>query len=76
MTIWRRSGEPLASFLLVGALAFTACHGRAQVGAAASVRAVPELPALSDLAWAALVLSLSEEGGYFDTDNLILNERS
>lgn len=35
-----------------------------------------ELPALTDSAWAELVLSLSEEGGFFDTDNLISNEGS
>ena len=45
-------------------------------GAPPAARSVRELPALSDSAWAALVLSLSEEGGYFDTDNLISNERS
>jgi hypothetical protein len=42
----------------------------------AAPTAVRELPALSDSAWGALVLSLSEEGGFFDTDNLISNERS
>ncbi len=42
----------------------------------AAPAAVRELPALSDSAWGALVLSLSEEGGFFDTDNLISNERS
>lgn len=68
----RRLPRGFPAFLLFCALAFGACDGRAQVGAT-STRA---LPALSDSAWAALVLSLSEEGGYFDTDNLISNERS
>jgi hypothetical protein len=51
----------------------TAAPRRALPPAARSVRA---LPALSDSARARLVLSLSEQGGFFDTDNLISNERS
>ena len=67
----------LAPLALCCALTLTACDGRAQVGASRGEnRALLELPALSDSAWGALVLSLSEEGGYFDTDNLISNERS
>ncbi|HSR42437.1 MAG TPA: hypothetical protein VLL48_09700, partial [Longimicrobiales bacterium] len=31
---------------------------------------------LADSSWAALVLRLSEPGGYFDTDNLVSNETS
>ena len=72
----RRLGV-LASLVFFCALTFTACDGRAQVGSSqVSSRALLQLPALSDSAWGALVLSLSEEGGYFDTDNLISNERS
>jgi hypothetical protein len=66
----------ILALALLGALPLTACDGRAQVAAPPPARAVRTLPALSDSAWAALVLSLSEEGGYFDTDNLISNERS
>ena len=67
----------LAALVLFCALSLTACDGRAQVGAArASSAPLLQLPALSDSEWGALVLSLSEEGGYFDTDNLISNERS
>ena len=67
----------LAQCVLFCALTLTACDGRAQVGASqASSPALLQLPALSDSAWGALVLSSSEEGGYFDTDNLISNERS
>ena len=67
----------LAPLALFCALTLTACDGRAQIGASRGDRgALLELPALSDSAWGALVLSLSEEGGYFDTDNLISNERS
>ena len=60
--------------LLLLALVGLPCEGHAQVGAApAAYRA---LPALSDSAWTALVLSLSEAGGFLDTDNLISNERT
>jgi hypothetical protein len=44
--------------------------------AAAPARSAGESPeALSDSAFAALVARISEPGGYFDTDNLISNER-
>jgi hypothetical protein len=66
----------LAALTALVALPLTACDGRAQAGTAPAARSVRELPALSDSAWAGLVQSLSEEGGYFDTDNLISNERS
>ena len=60
--------------LLLLALVGLPCESHAQVGAApAAYRA---LPALSDSASRALVLSLSEAGGFFDTDNLISNERT
>ena len=69
-----RSSAPLVLFC---ALTLTACDGRAQVATSRGASpALLELPALADSAWGALVLSLSEEGGYFDTDNLISNERS
>ena len=61
----------LAPLVLFCALTLTACDGWAQVATSRGA-----IPALSDSAWGALVLSLSEEGGYFDTDNLISNERS
>ena len=73
MTLPRNGRVALLLLALVG----LPCEGRAQVGAApAAYRAVRALPALSDSAWAALVLSLSETGGFFDTDNLISNERT
>ena len=63
--------------LLLLALVWLPCEGHAQVGAApAAYRAVRALPALSDSAWTALVISLSEASGFFDTDNLISNERT
>ena len=70
----RRSCVVLA--WLVVASVLTACEGSAQAGTASRPAAATELPALSDREWAALVLSLSEEGGFFDTDNLISNEGS
>lgn len=70
----RRSA--LVALAALCALPLTACDGRAQVGAPPAARALRQLPSLSDSAWGALVLSLSEESGYFDTDNLISNERS
>ncbi len=73
MTTSLRLRMRAAPALVAIALALAACDGRAQ---APAVRAVGELPALSDSAWGALVLSLSEEPGFFDTDNLISNERS
>ena len=60
---------------LLVALALTACEGRAQIGAAAPSRQAT-VQALTDAEWGALVLSLSEDGGFFDTDNLISNEGS
>jgi hypothetical protein len=65
-----------AALPLALALALGASAAHAQVATRRAARAVRELPALSDAAWAQLVLSLSEPGGYFDTDNLISNERS
>ena len=62
---------------LLAAAVLAACEGRAQTGTAGALpRPVRELPALTDSAWAELVLSLSEDGWFFDTDNLISNEGS
>jgi hypothetical protein len=79
-----RSAERRARLALAAALALTACEGRAQTGtpAPAAVASAPaprslrEIPALTDAEWGALVLALSEQGGFFDTDNLISNEGS
>src|SRR5688572_28446263 len=65
-----------AALPLALALALGASAAHAQVATPRAGRAVREQPALSDAAWAQLVLSLSEPGGIFDTDNLISNERS
>jgi len=60
--------------LLVWGLSLAACaDGRGS----AHVAADPEAGATAaDSAFAALIEQLSEPGGYFDTDNLISNERS
>jgi hypothetical protein len=71
-----RARPRLVGAALLCALVLTAGGVRAQVAAPRREGAVRELPALSDADWGALVLSLSEPGGYFDTDNLISNERS
>ena len=72
-------GSWLAVALLV-ALAglMPACHGPATRQQPAIEQAAPraEAPVASDSAFARLVERLSEPGGYFDTDNLISNERS
>src|SRR5215218_4263766 len=60
------------TLVLVLCLLLGACGSQAQSRGADA----PELLAVSDSAWGALVQSLSEPGGYFDTDNLISNERS
>jgi hypothetical protein len=64
--IWSRSNDPV--FRLAAVLVAVA----AVVGAGATVRRnlQPGTP------FAAQIASLSEPGGYFDTDNLISNERS
>ena len=64
----------------VGTLLFSAVVGAQRTGTAAPTRAAPSgvssLEALSTAEFARLVDSLSEPGGYFDTDNLISNEAS
>ena len=64
--IWRRSNDPVfriaAALVVVGALA----------AATASARRNPQ----ARTPFASQIASLSEPGGYFDTDNLISNERS
>lgn len=62
--------------LFAGALAVLA-FGCADPGQGSVATAEPgPAPSLPDSVFAALVASLSEEGGYFDTDNLISNETS
>ena len=63
----RRRLAPLAALLCLACVAETGPAQEARPGPA---------PALSDPDFAGLVASLSEEGGYFDTDNLISNETS
>ena len=70
----RLCGRTAARLVVACLLAFAPRPALGQGGVTSA--AVKELPALSDSAWGALVLSLSEEGGFFDTDNLISNERS
>ena len=64
--IWSRSNDPV--FRLAAVLVTLA----AVAGAGAAVRRNPQAPT----PFAAQIASLSEAGGYFDTDNLISNERS
>lgn len=67
-----RSPRPmprLAFVLLVAALAAGACDRPAPPPPSAAVQP-------GDTSFAALVARLSEPGGYFDTDNLISNERA
>ena len=65
------TGAALAALLVVAPRASAQAASALRTG-----RAVAELPAISDAEWGALVKSLSEQGGYFDTDNLISNERT
>jgi len=65
--IWSRSDDPVFRI----AIAFVA------VAALVGVRAtLPQAQPQPRAAFAAEIASLSEPGGYFDTDNLISNERS
>lgn len=64
-----RYGFP--SLLLAGSLLSAPAVAVARAQSAASARTVPD--SITD--FAALVRSLSDSGGYFDTDNLISNER-
>ena len=73
------AGRWLAAVLfmaLAGLMA--ACHGPATRQQPTVEQDAPraEAPVASDSAFARLVERLSEPGGYFDTDNLISNERS
>src|SRR5687768_9241981 len=67
MHLTNRSVLSTAAFALVGALLMpgTACGQRTAEGRVAV-----------DTSFASLVARLSEPGGYFDTDNLLSNERS
>ncbi|HMS02538.1 MAG TPA: hypothetical protein PKE51_06170 [Gemmatimonadaceae bacterium] len=73
-----RRARVLALWVATSAIATSAIAGR-QAGAQpalASTPAAPGISALADTTFARLVRELSEPGGYFDTDNLISNERS
>lgn len=74
----RNASHGRAWFRLAVLLAVLVCAACEAGGGTASRVAAQEGPAppLSDAAFASLVSSLSEEGGYFDTDNLISNETS
>lgn len=69
---------PACGGLLVAALAFMAGCGQTDVAATLEtpVRATSVGAAIPLPEWVALIDSLSEAGGYFDTDNLISNESS
>jgi hypothetical protein len=77
---WRRAAAAAAGALLLGGSA--ACTARdpsheARREAEPAARAeVATLRAIDDATVARLVADLSEPGGYFDTDNLVSNERS
>ena len=66
-----RSLYRLRSLLLVGSLVSAPAVAGARAQSTAPARTVPD--SISD--FAALVRSLSDSGGFFDTDNLISNER-
>jgi len=69
---WRGWTLPLAFSLC----ALAACdRGVPPPLAGTAAHAVAPLTALSDSSFGALVARISEPGGYFDTDNLISNER-
>ena len=73
-----RRFRPLAAFALlsfVGLLTVATATARAHPAPRTAPTAAP-LAALSDAEFAERVAALSEPGGYFDTDNLISNERS
>jgi hypothetical protein len=80
-SIWRRRLAALA----LGALSLGAGEACTPREPAAETRSEPEratraeaasLRAIDDSTFARLVADLSEPGGYFDTDNLVSNERS
>ncbi len=65
--------RPVAAALLVALTA--ACEPGSAPGAASSGAVETAFRALPDSTFASLVTRISEPGGYFDTDNLISNER-
>ena len=67
--------RPLIAFLLLILLPTSCMRSEAVSERPATALATPT-PALPDSAFAALVASLSEPGGYFDSDNLVSNELS
>ena len=64
----------LLILLLLGSIGTLACQGQARERPQASVGTMEA--AKTDSSFASLIERLSEPGGYFDTDNLISNERS
>jgi hypothetical protein len=71
----------LLAALLLAKVAVDRIGGRTPPSAAAVAVAGPDVrevggPALSRAEFAALIARVSEQGGYFDTDNLISNESS
>lgn len=74
-----RRGEIAGALVLGGLLALAPLPARASLGAQAAPRpaaATASRAPIADAEFARLVTTLSEPGGYFDTDNLISNERS
>lgn len=69
MTMWRGGGSRLAMALVV--VLQLGC--RAEAHTTAEAWGPPQSP-LADSTFVALVGRISEDGGYFDTDNLISNE--
>src|SRR5687767_5891980 len=70
--------RPMITFLLVAALQPSCMRSEAvsERPATANAAVVTTAAALSDSAFGALVATLSEPGGYFDSDNLVSNELS
>jgi hypothetical protein len=73
--VWIRAGQ--AAVVGLGVLVAMGCDASAVPARQVSERVQVSRPAhaLSDSEFAALVDRVSEPGGYFDTDNLISNER-
>ncbi len=70
----RTMAKQLLLILLLGSTGTLACQGQASERPPSSVGIMEA--AKTDSSFANLIEELSEPGGYFDTDNLISNERS
>jgi len=68
--------RPLISFLLLALLQPSCMRSEAVSERPATAGAASAIPAPTDSSFGALVASLSEPGGYFDSDNLVSNELS